>query len=405
MESCRVEDFQKALSMRTAAAAALFAVVLVAPALAQQLSPAPTTVTRPSRLEQPSLEMRPVEPVWRSLEARAADGESLAQFELGLNTLYGTDGRPRDTGEALSWLIKATDGGLASAAKNLAVFYEAGDEQIPQDRLAAAQWWLRAGQQGEEQAKTRFIALVLEKPIPELGGPVAAQWLEEAALAGDSRAALAAAEVYEHGQGLLVDPAKTEKWYLHAALAGSTEGQFRLGKLLLGKPGIWRVIPRDPPSKDSKPPPPPTFPDRVAAKAAAGDDHMVDLLRPGMISGERWLMEAARNGHAEAQYVLGRAYLAGVDLPFDLTKAVQWLSASAANNYGPGVLETAALTASGQGFFAKDPIRAWIAYDLVAKENPPVKEKRDALAKEMSPEQIAHARALEHSLRQLDGTH
>ena len=48
----------------------------------------------------------------------------------------------------------------------------------------------------------------------------------------------------------------------------------------------------------------------------------------------RWWGEAARRGHAEAQAMLGAAYLAGRGVPRDLVAALHWLLRAEAGGAG-----------------------------------------------------------------------
>ncbi len=48
----------------------------------------------------------------------------------------------------------------------------------------------------------------------------------------------------------------------------------------------------------------------------------------------RWWGEAARRGHAEAQAMLGAAYLAGKGVPRDVVEALHWLLRAEAGGAG-----------------------------------------------------------------------
>jgi TPR repeat protein len=170
--------------------------------------------------------------------------------------------------------------------------------------------------------------------------------------------------------------------------------------MLLAEPGAWRLVYKEPEREAKNTARDKYYSTRAAAVAAAGDERFPDPVRPGMVEAESWLREAARQGHAEAQYALGMAFLGGMDLPFDLGEAVRWLSAAAWNGHGPALMQLADLAAKGQGFGGKDTVRAWVAYDLAAAQGlKPAEEARDRLGKAMNPRQLNRARQVAQDLR------
>jgi len=58
------------------------------------------------------------------------------------------------------------------------------------------------------------------------------------------------------------------------------------------------------------------------------------------------------------------------------------------------------LAVIGQGFFAPDPVRAWVNYDLAASAGlKDAEESRDTLAKGMTPRQLTRSRQIAADLR------
>lgn len=374
--------------MRIAVAAALLLPLLAGPALAQ--SPKP-----PARPAKPAVQQPPAKP---SLLQLAAQGDAQAQYQLGVAHRDGKGAR-KDLGEAASWFAMAAGNGVAPAAVELARAYEqgAGVKRGPNE---AARWWYRAGELGDETARARFLALLLAGETAGFAGPAAVQWLDPMAKDGDVRAILGLGDIYDKGLGLPADFAKARAWYLQAAFAGNAEAKYRLGRLLLAQPSAWRVIFKDLDREKNNPERDRLYASRDAAQEAAGNDRVVDLVRPHMVEGERWLNEAAHQGHVEAQYVLGSAFLTGMDLPFDLIDGLSWLSAAAWGGHPGAMMAVADLAAKGQGFFAKDPVRAWVNYDLAAAMGyRPAEEARDRVAKALTPRQLARAQRLAADLR------
>lgn len=374
--------------MRIVVAAALLLPLIAGPALAQN---PPKKAAKPA---QPA----PQAPAKPSLGQLAAQGDAEAQYQLGLAHRDGK-GAKKSLPEAASWFAIAAGNGIKEAAIEVAKAYEQG-LGVMKDQRTAAEWWYRAGELGDEAARARFLTLLLANESPGVAAPRAAEWLQPAAEAGDVRAIIGMGRIFERGLGVPPDPAKAHAWYLQAAYAGNADAKFRLGRMLLAQPSAWRLIYKDPEREKTNAERDRLYPTRAAALEAAGDDRRIDIVRPGMVEGERWLAEAARQGHGEAQYVLGRAYLEGFDLPFDLETGLGWLSAAAWGGHPGALMIVADLAAKGQGFFAKDPVRAWVNYDVAAGLGArQAEEARERVGKTMTPRQLNRARQLAADLR------
>lgn len=384
--------------MRTAFAAALLATLVAGPALAQTSPSKKPAKPQPPIAHQAPAHPAPQAPAKPSLAQLAAQGDAEAQYQLGLAYRDGK-GVKKSLSEAVAWFAMAAGNGEKAAATEVAKAYEQGSG-VKRDMAAAADWWFRAGVLGNDEAKARFLALFLAGETESLNGPTGAGWLEALAKDGRVDAMLALGAAYEKGEGVTADLAKAKAWYEEAAFSGDLDARFRLGRMLLAEPGAWRLVYKDPEREAQNKERDKLYPTLAAAKAAAGDDREPDPVRPGMVDGEFWLRQAAAQGHAEAQYVLGMAFLIGKDLPFDLSEAVHWLSASAWNGNSEALMQLADLAAKGQGFGSKDPVRAWVSYDLAAAQGvKPAEEARDRLAKSMNQKQLARARQVAQDLR------
>jgi TPR repeat protein len=375
--------------MRIAVAAALLFPLLAGPALAQ------SPPVKAPKAAKPAVQQAPAKP---SLFQLATQGDAQAQYLLGVAHRDGK-GAKKDFDEAASWFAMAAGNGIAPAAIELARAYEQGAGGR-RDLGQAARWWYRAGELGEATARARFLAMLLAGETAGFAGPATVEWLEPTAREGDVRSILGLGDIYEKGLGLPADVDKARAWYLQAAFAGNAEAKFRLGRMLLAQPSAWRLIFKDFDREKTNAERDRLFASREAAQEAAGSDRFVDIVRPHMVEGERWLTEAAHQGHAEAQYVLGLARLAGMDLPFDLIDGLGWLSAAAWGGHPGAMMAVADLAAKGQGFFAKDPVRAWVNYDAAAAMGyRPAEEARDRVGKALNPRQLARAQRLAADLR------
>jgi uncharacterized protein len=331
----------------------------------------------------------------------ASHGDVEAQLALAEAYRDG-HGAPRDPQIALSWFMLAGTNGVAEAAIEAAKAYERGIGTM-RDPVTAGGWWYRAGVLGNREARQHYVDMFTTGKITSLGGIAGAEWVAELADTGDLKANLALGEAFEAGRGVAPDPAKAEARYRQAALLyGDAEARFRLGRTLLARPAAWRVPDDEQWSeKDLKK-------DQMlgavwlAAKPANTDK--ASQLRPGIVEAERWLKAAARQGHAGAQYLLGVSYLGGLELPFDPVSGIAWLEAAAAQNHTDALMALADYAAKGQGFFGKDPVRAWVLYDIAgALGRRDGTEARDLLSKSLTQKQAARARELAEDMRDIKG--
>lgn len=128
------------------------------------------------------------------LEAAAGEGNSLAQYSLGLIYREGRGGLVADGPKAVRWLEKAAAQGHAVAMYDLAIMLRDG-AGVPVDGKAS------------------------------LG------WLEKASALGDADSMAALGYAYEQGIGTAADFAKAREWYAKAADAQQIDAMTNLGRL------------------------------------------------------------------------------------------------------------------------------------------------------------------------------
>lgn len=310
----------------------------------------------------PKTESKPLS----TLAQQAQQGDAQAQYRLGMAHKTGS-GAPRDVRAAFGWFVLAGGAGdVAAAAVEAARAAELGTG-TKKNLAEAARWWHRASELGDEPAKARFVDLVLTGQIRTLGGTAGADWIEAAADEGDARAPLILGEAYELGLGVLPNVGKALYWYRAAAFLGDSDARYRLGRYLLLLPGVIDVR----------------------------EDGSVDVSRPGMVEGERWLEAAALQGNADAQMLLGRAYGDGIDLPADFVLARRWLEAAAWQGSTDALVSLARLALRGHGFPAKDPVRAWLYHHFASLLGSRAGEQaRERLTRSLPASQLDLARLL-----------
>lgn len=337
-----------------------------------------------------------------ALIAAAGRGDGDAQYQLGLAYRDG-HGMKADAAAALGWFGLAGINGNVAGAIEAAKAFEAG-RGARRDITQAGRWWYRAAQLGDAAARERWLALFLDGKLPSIGGAAGIGWLAERAGHGDVRSVMALAEAYEKGQGIAPNPTEAEAWYrLAAQIHADTEARFRLGRLLRAQSAAWRVPEtEDWNPKESERRGRPFGAVWLTAKPADAEDKAAQM-RPGLLEGEYWLEAAAHEGHAEAQYVLGQAMTGGVDLPLDMVGGIGWLEAAAAQNHAEAMMALADFVAKGQGVPGKDPVRAYVLYDLAAQQGEDgAGAAREAVAKTLNQKQAARARQLVQDLRDLN---
>ena len=184
--------------------------------------------------------------------------------------------------------------------------------------------------------------------------------LRAAAEQGDAVAQNDLATRYFLGEGVPQDHGVALEWFSKAAEQGNAGGQYALGLIYYDGEGV----PQD------------------YSEAA------------------RWYRKAAEQGDADAQSNLGFMYYKGEGVPQDYGEAAKWLSKAAEQGLPRAQVKLSLMYWTGTGV-SQDPLMAhkWISLadssmtftgdraNLIAK-------MRDALANELTPDQIAEAQRL-----------
>jgi uncharacterized protein len=113
------------------------------------------------------------------------------------------------------------------------------------------------------------------------------------------------------------------------------------------------------------------------------------------------ILKAADQGFAEPQFYVGLMYDRGEGVPQNQAEAFRWYRKAADQGFALGQFSLGAMYGNGEGV-QKDYVQAYKWFDLAAahfwaSESEPRNEAisyRDALAKKMTPAQIAEAQRL-----------
>ena len=112
------------------------------------------------------------------------------------------------------------------------------------------------------------------------------------------------------------------------------------------------------------------------------------------VQARQWYEKAAAQGQAKAQYNLGTLYLNGGGVPKDYQQALRWFRMAADQGEALAQTKIGIMYDDGQGV-PHDFVQAHKWYNLAATNgDKPAAELRDALAKQMTPAQIAEAQKL-----------
>ena len=208
-------------------------------------------------------------------------------------------------------LLSASVAALANACAaertgaELAVAAEAGEmdaqylfaraclrgEGVPKDPAKALAWMKRAAAQGHAEALGGMGYFYAAGVAVEKNEEEAVRWFRQGAAKGSARAQLNLGQMLVSGKGVAKDEEEGWKWIERAAGQGLPDALYAQGEILfLGKYGQSR--------DETK-----AFPK---------------------------LLEAAREGHAKAQNMVGIMLRDGAGVPIDLASAQSWLQKAAA---------------------------------------------------------------------------
>jgi Sel1 repeat len=109
------------------------------------------TVAGPLEDASAAFERRDFATVLRLLRPLADQGNSVAQFILGVMYDNG-EGVPQNNAEAMKWYREAADRGEPNAQCNLGTMYLTG-QGVPQDYAEALKWYRKAADQGNANAQ------------------------------------------------------------------------------------------------------------------------------------------------------------------------------------------------------------------------------------------------------------
>lgn len=313
-----------------------------------------------------------------AIEAMCASGSRHAQFVYGFGLLYGSF-VAKDENKAIFWLEKAMNSGHVAAGVEVAITYLEGRGRTKDTKIGVSllEKYARTTNRkahyelgkiyyyGKLCKKDYKKALALFLYAAKCGHPFsqnyvgdmyywgrgteqdyseARKWYELAEKQGNSDSSKVLGFIYFYGEGVTKDKDKAFKYFKYAADKGDARAQYMLHYFYFAEEN-YKV------GKD------------YLEKSANGDDVLAQKLLAKCYIGSfgfkeeddkfvYWIRKAAEQNDAEAQRILGEAYinLGNLEvLPESYPEAIKWLSEAADNGDVQALIILAEIYSAGEG--------------------------------------------------------
>ena len=114
----------------------------------------------------------------------------------------------------------------------------------------------------------------------------------------------------------------------------------------------------------------------------------------------QWHRKAAQQGKSDAQYVVGAMYYTGNSVPQDHKTAISWFRKAAEQGHAEAQHALGLMYRYHAAGLPQDMVLAYMLWNLAAASgNANAVEQRAAIARRMTPEQIEEAQAMSRSWR------
>jgi TPR repeat protein len=190
----------------------------------------PLILAEVSRAEEKSTD-------WKGVEAKAADGDAMAQFELGRAYFRG-EGVPKDEEKAVEWMEKSANQGNSDAITSMGFFYSQGIG-VEKSEAQAVEWFRKGAKAGSATCKLNLGLLLRQGKTIQTSGDESLRLMHEAADSGLTEAQSYLGQLYFMGDRLLQpDYTKAKPYALQAARAGDPAAQNIMGILTRDGVGV-----------------------------------------------------------------------------------------------------------------------------------------------------------------------
>jgi localization factor PodJL len=155
------------------------------------------------------------------LRNAAANGDPAAAYEVAMRHLDGR-GVPQNLQQAVLWLDRASNAGLAPAQFRLGSLYEKG-QGVKKNLEAAQKLYLAAADKGNAKAMHNLAVLQAEGARGKPDYKAAAQWFRKAAERGVADSQYNLGVLYARGIGVEQNLSESFKWFTLAAAQGDKD--------------------------------------------------------------------------------------------------------------------------------------------------------------------------------------
>jgi TPR repeat protein len=145
-------------------------------------------------------------------ERAAAQGNARAQWNLGQLLAVGIPGVPSDSKHAMLLCKRAATAGFVPAQATLGTLFARAKKY---DR--AVDWWAKAAGQNDQEAQYNLANAYRGGLGIKKDDAVSLEWLLAAAMGGLAAAQARAGLAYATGDGAVIDPIESAKWFILAA--------------------------------------------------------------------------------------------------------------------------------------------------------------------------------------------
>lgn len=258
----------------------------------------------------------------------ADQGYCAAMVNLG-NCYSEGKGTAQNKSEALKWYRKAADQGFAPAQHKVGRLYHGVEDGSSINYPEAVKWYSKAAAQGYAPSQNNLGLCFYEGQGVPVDYSEAVRWYRKAAEQGLDVAQYNLGKCYADGRGVDRDNTEAENWFTKAAEQGDAGYQLNLARWLRWHPTLLDNGIRSYGNYT-------TWYRKAAEQgdAQAQFELANELMPDGFGFGEseavEWYHKAAMQGHAGAQYELGMCYAKGRGVQKDLSVAMRWIRAAAA---------------------------------------------------------------------------
>lgn len=219
---------------------------------------------------------------------RAEQGDSSAQFELGVIYLEGTDGVEQSYEKAAYWFEKAAKQDDVIAQYNLGIMYKTG-KGVEQSYGKAVYWLEKSAVLGDDKAPFSLAVMYEEADGVEQSNEKAVYWYTKAATQGNAMAQYWLAKMYHDGKGVEQSYEKSLYWFEQSAKLGDAGAQCELGIIYYLGEGVEKSY----------------------------------------LGAIKWFEMSAQQGEKCAQFFLAEMYRDGLGVKQSYEKAIYWFEESA----------------------------------------------------------------------------